>query len=262
PFPARSSLVLVFQLVVKRLGYDTRVTILGHVQRGGTPSAFDRILGSRMGVEAVMALLEGTPETPACVISLSGNQAVRLPLMECVQVLHMGSVLTPPAPSAPPRQGQDPEEEEEEDDGPLGNQPPGQEVAKFPYVEFPGQDNIPCPTCQGTGCIPAEQVNELVALIPYSDQRLRPHRTFSEQEPVAVNFTVKVELGGPFSYVYFFCTFPRVKVHNIVIFMRTSVKLSYLGHGTQSTLETHHYVDCSTNSTAAQDLLALPSSSS
>nr|XP_014437023.1 ATP-dependent 6-phosphofructokinase, muscle type isoform X4 [Pelodiscus sinensis] len=73
-------------LVVKRLGYDTRVTILGHVQRGGTPSAFDRILGSRMGVEAVMALLEGTPDTPACVVSLSGNQAVRLPLMECVQV--------------------------------------------------------------------------------------------------------------------------------------------------------------------------------
>ncbi|KFU95541.1 Transmembrane protein 106C, partial [Chaetura pelagica] len=225
------------------------------------------------------------------------------------------------------RQGQDPEEEEEEDDGPLGNQPPGQEVAKFPYVEFPGQDNIPCPTCQGTGCIPAEQVNELVALIPYSDQRLRPHRTPSwilgdllevrllcwgwhwggsrapsqPPHPVIrvgsdppgmgmlkpsssyhgdgapgdpnitprwsfffplgqVNFTVKVELGGPFSYVYFFCTFPRVKVHNIVIFMRTSVKLSYLGHGTQSTLETHHYVDCSTNSTAAQDLLALPSS--
>ncbi|XP_062453155.1 LOW QUALITY PROTEIN: ATP-dependent 6-phosphofructokinase, muscle type [Rhea pennata] len=73
-------------LVVKRLGYDTRVTILGHVQRGGTPSAFDRVLGSRMGVEAVMALLEGTPDTPACVVSLSGNQAVRLPLMECVQV--------------------------------------------------------------------------------------------------------------------------------------------------------------------------------
>lgn len=40
-----------------------------------------------MGVEAVMALLEATPETPACVVSLSGNQAVRLPLMECVQVV-------------------------------------------------------------------------------------------------------------------------------------------------------------------------------
>uniref|UniRef100_A0A8C5BH57 ATP-dependent 6-phosphofructokinase n=1 Tax=Gadus morhua TaxID=8049 RepID=A0A8C5BH57_GADMO len=69
-----------------KLGFDTRTTVLGHVQRGGTPSAFDRILGSRMGVEAVMALLEATPETPACVVSLSGNQAVRLPLMECVQV--------------------------------------------------------------------------------------------------------------------------------------------------------------------------------
>ncbi|XP_060136877.1 ATP-dependent 6-phosphofructokinase, platelet type isoform X4 [Zootoca vivipara] len=76
----------VKDLVVQRLGYDTRVTILGHVQRGGTPSAFDRILASRMGVEAVLALLEGTPETPACVVSLSGNQAVRLPLMECVQM--------------------------------------------------------------------------------------------------------------------------------------------------------------------------------
>lgn len=40
-----------------------------------------------MGVEAVMALLEATPQTPACVVSLSGNQAVRLPLMECVQVV-------------------------------------------------------------------------------------------------------------------------------------------------------------------------------
>ncbi|XP_020741517.2 ATP-dependent 6-phosphofructokinase, platelet type isoform X1 [Odocoileus virginianus] len=74
------------ELVVTQLGYDTRVTILGHVQRGGTPSAFDRILASRMGVEAVVALLEASPETPACVVSLSGNQAVRLPLMECVQM--------------------------------------------------------------------------------------------------------------------------------------------------------------------------------
>ncbi|KAM4738142.1 phosphofructokinase, muscle a isoform 2-T2 [Anableps anableps] len=74
------------KLVTDRLGFDTRTTILGHVQRGGTPSAFDRILGSRMGVEAVMALLEATPDTPACVVSLSGNQAVRLPLMECVQL--------------------------------------------------------------------------------------------------------------------------------------------------------------------------------
>ncbi|CDQ91482.1 unnamed protein product, partial [Oncorhynchus mykiss] len=41
---------------------------------------------SKVGVEAVVALLEATPETPACVIGLSGNQAVRLPLVECVQM--------------------------------------------------------------------------------------------------------------------------------------------------------------------------------
>uniref|UniRef100_A0A8C2ZNR8 Phosphofructokinase, platelet n=1 Tax=Cyclopterus lumpus TaxID=8103 RepID=A0A8C2ZNR8_CYCLU len=73
-------------LVVRCLGFDTRVTILGHVQRGGTPSAFDRVLASRMGVEAVLALLEASATTPACVVSLVGNQAVRLPLMECVQM--------------------------------------------------------------------------------------------------------------------------------------------------------------------------------
>uniref|UniRef100_A0A3Q0TH35 ATP-dependent 6-phosphofructokinase n=1 Tax=Amphilophus citrinellus TaxID=61819 RepID=A0A3Q0TH35_AMPCI len=82
--PITSSIVK--DLVVKCLGFDTRVTILGHVQRGGTPSAFDRILASRMGVEAVLALLETTANTPACVVSLCGNQSVRVPLMECVQM--------------------------------------------------------------------------------------------------------------------------------------------------------------------------------
>uniref|UniRef100_A0A8V1A2T4 Phosphofructokinase, liver type n=1 Tax=Gallus gallus TaxID=9031 RepID=A0A8V1A2T4_CHICK len=47
-----------------------------------------RSRGSRLNIIiiAVMALLEATPDTPACVVSLSGNQSVRLPLMECVQV--------------------------------------------------------------------------------------------------------------------------------------------------------------------------------
>lgn len=40
-----------------------------------------------MGVEAVLALLEASTNTPACVVSLVGNQAVRLPLMECVQMV-------------------------------------------------------------------------------------------------------------------------------------------------------------------------------
>ncbi|XP_047456832.1 ATP-dependent 6-phosphofructokinase, liver type [Mugil cephalus] len=76
----------VKDLVVKRLGYDTRVTVLGHVQRGGTPSAFDRILSSKLGIEAVIALMDASPDTPACVIGLSGNHPVRLPLMECVEM--------------------------------------------------------------------------------------------------------------------------------------------------------------------------------
>uniref|UniRef100_A0A4X2K7E7 6-phosphofructokinase n=1 Tax=Vombatus ursinus TaxID=29139 RepID=A0A4X2K7E7_VOMUR len=59
----------------------------GAIDRHGKPITSENIKdGSRMGMEAVMALLEGTPDTPACVVSLSGNQAVRLPLMECVQV--------------------------------------------------------------------------------------------------------------------------------------------------------------------------------
>jgi 6-phosphofructokinase 1 len=40
-------------------GYDVRVSVLGHMQRGGAPSCFDRVLASRMGVKAVESLLEG-----------------------------------------------------------------------------------------------------------------------------------------------------------------------------------------------------------
>lgn len=215
-------------------------------------------------------------------------------------------------------------------------------IAQFPYVEFTGRDSITCLTCQGTGYIPTEQVNELVALIPHSDQRLRPQRTkqyvllsillcllasglvvfflfphsvlvddggikvvkvtFNKQDSLVnlaimatlkiknsnfysvavtslssqvqymntvvgthtstdaslipprserlVNFTVMAEMGGPYSYVYFFCTLPGTWVHNIVVFMRTSVKIAYIGHMTQGSLETHHYVDCGANSTA------------
>ncbi|XP_038141818.1 transmembrane protein 106B-like [Cyprinodon tularosa] len=51
------------------------------------------------------------------------------------------------------------------------------DVSQFPYVEFTGRDSVTCATCQGTGRIPRGQENQLVALIPYSDQRLRPRRT-------------------------------------------------------------------------------------
>ncbi|CAF0725208.1 unnamed protein product [Rotaria sp. Silwood1] len=75
----------VRELISTRLKYDTRVTILGHVQRGGCPSAFDRLLATRMGAEAVLALMEATPTSQPVVIALSGNQTVRVPLMHCVE---------------------------------------------------------------------------------------------------------------------------------------------------------------------------------
>ncbi|XP_074601778.1 ATP-dependent 6-phosphofructokinase isoform X2 [Brevipalpus obovatus] len=76
---------MVKKVIVDNLKQDTRITVLGHVQRGGSPSAFDRILGSRMGAEAVLALMDATPDSEACVVSLDGNQAVRVPLMACVE---------------------------------------------------------------------------------------------------------------------------------------------------------------------------------
>jgi 6-phosphofructokinase 1 len=52
------------------VGFTTRVTILGHIQRGGRPSAFDRLLATRMGVEATNALLQGSSEV---MVALQGR---------------------------------------------------------------------------------------------------------------------------------------------------------------------------------------------
>lgn len=59
------------QVKEKFTHYDTKVTILGHLQRGGSPSSFDRILGSRLGFAAVNALLAGETEKMA---GLIGNE--------------------------------------------------------------------------------------------------------------------------------------------------------------------------------------------
>ncbi|KAF1959563.1 6-phosphofructokinase [Byssothecium circinans] len=63
---------------------DTRVTTLGHVQRGGQPAAYDRMLSTLQGVEAVKAVLEATPDTPSPVICMIENKIVRRPLLEAV----------------------------------------------------------------------------------------------------------------------------------------------------------------------------------
>jgi len=74
----------VKDLLTNRAGLDTRVTTLGHVQRGGTPSAYDRMLSTLQGVEAVKAVMEATPEVPSPVICIVENKIVRRPLLEAV----------------------------------------------------------------------------------------------------------------------------------------------------------------------------------
>ena len=71
-------------LLSDRLHLDTRVTVLGHVQRGGTPSAFDRLLASRFGAEAALSVLESDGNSEAYVMCLNGSMVVKKPLNECV----------------------------------------------------------------------------------------------------------------------------------------------------------------------------------
>jgi len=74
----------VRELLEQRLGEDTRVTILGHVQRGGTPGAFDRWMSSLLGYHAVEELLASAPADEPQLIGLRNNRIVRQPLMTCV----------------------------------------------------------------------------------------------------------------------------------------------------------------------------------
>ena len=64
-----------------RTGYETRVTILGHVQRGGTPTAFDRVLATRFGVAAIDAVHAGAWGE---MVALQCGQIVRVPLSDAV----------------------------------------------------------------------------------------------------------------------------------------------------------------------------------
>ncbi|GME68284.1 unnamed protein product [[Candida] boidinii] len=76
----------VKDVLVERLHLDTRVTTLGHVQRGGTAVAYDRILATLQGVAAVDAVLESTPETPSPMIGIEENKIVRKPLVDAVEL--------------------------------------------------------------------------------------------------------------------------------------------------------------------------------
>ena len=74
----------VCKVLEERLGEDARVTILGHIQRGGAPSAFDRWMSTLLGSTAVEELLSATPETEPQVIGMRYNRITHLPLMDCV----------------------------------------------------------------------------------------------------------------------------------------------------------------------------------
>ncbi|KAG8626261.1 hypothetical protein KVT40_005206 [Elsinoe batatas] len=78
----------VKDLLSNKIGLDTRVTTLGHVQRGGNACAYDRMLSTMQGVEAVKAVLDATPETPSPVICIVENKIVRKPLLEAVRLTH------------------------------------------------------------------------------------------------------------------------------------------------------------------------------
>jgi 6-phosphofructokinase 1 len=78
----------VKEVLEEQLGEDTRVTILGHVQRGGAPSAIDRVLATRLGNAAVERLLADPPDSTPQLIGIRGNQIASSPLMECVDRTH------------------------------------------------------------------------------------------------------------------------------------------------------------------------------
>ncbi len=78
----------VKQVLTERLGEDTRTTILGHVQRGGAPSAFDRNMSTMLGYSAVQELKNSPADSEPKLIGLRGNSVVSSPLMENVQKTH------------------------------------------------------------------------------------------------------------------------------------------------------------------------------
>jgi 6-phosphofructokinase 1 len=72
------------ELIEKRTGFETRVSVLGHIQRGGSPTAFDRVLGTRFGVKAVELVIN---KKFGQMVALAGNKIIDVPLTEAVKAL-------------------------------------------------------------------------------------------------------------------------------------------------------------------------------
>ena len=67
--------------IEKRTGYETRAVVLGHIQRGGSPSAFDRVLATRYGLGAIDMVHRGEF---GCMAALRSNKIVSIPLLEAI----------------------------------------------------------------------------------------------------------------------------------------------------------------------------------
>ena len=72
--------------IEKRTGKEARVAVLGHIQRGGTPTAFDRVLATRFGVHAIEAVHDGAFGT---MVALRGTGIIRVPLAEATRELKL-----------------------------------------------------------------------------------------------------------------------------------------------------------------------------
>jgi 6-phosphofructokinase 1 len=70
--------------IEKRTGFETRVSVFGHIQRGGSPTAFDRVLGTRFGVKAVELILN---KKFGRMVALSGIKIIDVPLEDAVKAL-------------------------------------------------------------------------------------------------------------------------------------------------------------------------------
>jgi len=75
---------ILAEMINERTGFETRVTVLGHILRGGSPSAFDRVLGTRFGVAAVELVLNNEF---GFMTALKGNKIVKVPIEKAVRRL-------------------------------------------------------------------------------------------------------------------------------------------------------------------------------
>jgi phosphofructokinase-like protein len=77
---------LLAEEIEKRTGKEARCTVLGHIQRGGTPTAFDRVLATRFGLHAVAAVYD---EAFGTMVALRGTDIIRVPLVEATRELKL-----------------------------------------------------------------------------------------------------------------------------------------------------------------------------